>query len=222
MIGAYMEFSAVIFDMDGLMFDTERIAQLAWQRAAIEYGYQVSEDIYLGVIGKARDDVDEYLRHALGDKFPFEQVYPLKQRYLHEDIKENGLPLKPGLLELLDVLEARTIPMAVASSSPCETVLFNLNRAGLHLERYGAVVGGDEVEQGKPAPDIFLAAAEKLRVPPDMCMVLEDSSAGIRAAYVAGMIPVMVPDLIRPTEEIAEMAYRILPSLYDVLALVSG
>ena len=217
-----MEFSSVIFDMDGLMFDTERIAQIAWQRAAIEYGYQVSEDVYLGVIGKARDDVDMYLRHALGDEFPFEQVYPLKQRYLHGDIKENGLPLKPGLLELLDVLEARAIPMAVASSSPCETVLFNLNRAGLQLERYRAVVGGDEVEQGKPAPDIFLAAAKKLRVSPDMCMVLEDSSAGIRAAYVAGMIPVMIPDLIRPTKEIAEMAYRILPSLYDVLALVPG
>lgn len=217
-----MEISAVIFDMDGLMFDTERMAQLAWQRAALAYDYQVSDEVYLGVIGKARDDVGGYLRRALGEDFPFEQVYALKQYYLHEDIKENGLPLKPGLLELQDVLETRAIPMAVASSSPCETILFNLDKAGLQLERYRAVIGGDEVARGKPAPDIFLKAANKLQVRPYRCMVIEDSIAGITAAYVAGMIPVMVPDLIQPTEEVAEKAYRILPSLQDVVTLLPG
>ncbi len=215
-----MIFSTVIFDMDGLMFDSERVAQRAWEKAAIEFGYSFGDDVFLGVIGKARRDVEAYTRQVFGPDFPFEQVYALKQQYFRQNIQENGLPFKPGLLELLECLEARSIPKAVASSSPCETILFNLHLAGLALERFATVIGGDEVPHGKPAPDIFQAVADKLRVSSHKCLVLEDSNGGVKAAHAAGMVPVMVPDLIPPTEESIRLAYRILPSLHEVLPLV--
>lgn len=211
-----MKFIAVIFDMDGLMFDTERIAQQAWVRAAGDYGYTYPDHVYQGVIGRARPDVERYSMEAFGSEFPFEAVYLAKGRYMQEALENDGIPLKPGLLDLLAWLEARSIPKGVASSSPQAAVLRNLKLAGLEQKRFGALVGGDEVLHGKPAPDIFLEVARRLGIPPGDCLVLEDSNAGIKAAHAAGMCPVMVPDLRPLTDETCALAYRIVDSLAEV------
>lgn len=208
--------AAVIFDMDGLMFDTERIAQSVWEQAAEQFGYQTPIDAFLGVIGKARPDVEIYTRHIFGDEFPFDSVYQRKQQLMREHLAQHGAPPKPGLIALMDWLEKKRVVKALASSSPCMVILDQLKQAGIRPTRFSAIVGGDEVERGKPAPDIFLLAAAKLSVSPDECIVLEDSIAGIHAAHKAGMMPLMVPDLIPPTEETKHLAHQIFSNLYDV------
>ena len=206
----------VIFDMDGLMFDTEQIAQYVWEQAAEQFGYQTPNNAFLGVIGKARPDVEIYARQVFGDEFPFDSVYYCKQQLMSEYLANHGVPLKPGLMELLDWLEKQDIVKALASSSPCAVILGHLEQAEIARARFSEIVGGDEVVRGKPAPDIFLLVAEKLSVPPDECIVIEDSNAGIHAAHEAGMLPLMVPDLIPPTEETMRLAYQIFSNLHDV------
>jgi HAD superfamily hydrolase (TIGR01509 family) len=217
-----MKFSAVIFDMDGLMFDTERISQRAWVRASADYGYNYPEQVYQGVIGRARQDVEHFTMQAFGTDFPFQSVYRAKQRYMQEALERDGIPLKPGLIPLLDLLKAHSIPVAVASSSPRAAVLRNLELAGLELERFAALAGGDEVPHGKPAPDIFLEVARRLDQPPQGCLVLEDSNAGIKAAHTANMHAVMIPDLKPPTDETRILAYRVVDSLVQVPSLLDG
>jgi HAD superfamily hydrolase (TIGR01509 family) len=210
------QFSAIIFDMDGLMFDTEQIAQYVWEQAAEQYGYPAPNNAFLGVIGKARPDVEIYTRQIFGEEFPFDSVYHRKQQLLREHLVNHGVPLKPGIIELLDWLEEQDIVNALASSSPCAVILGHLEQAEIDSTRFTEIVGGDEVERGKPAPDIFLLAAAKLRIPAAECIVIEDSNAGIHAAHKAGMLPLMVPDLIPPTEETKRLAYRIFSNLHDV------
>jgi HAD superfamily hydrolase (TIGR01509 family) len=215
-----MKISAVIFDMDGLMFDTERISQRTWVRAAADYGYTYPEYVYQSVIGRARPDVERITMQAFGEDFPFEAVYTTKQRYMQETLERDGIPLKPGLITLLDWLNDHLIAMAVASSSPRAVVLRNLRIAGLELERFATIVGGDEVLHGKPAPDIFLEVAYHLNMIPQDCLVLEDSNAGIKAAHAAGMQAVMIPDLRPATVETCTLAYRVVDSLTQVQFLL--
>jgi len=212
--------SAVIFDMDGLMFDTEQIARLAWKRAASDFGYHLSERLFLSLVGRTVGDVRALILEAFGAETPFDEMLRRKQDFVQRYTQESGVPHKPGLLELLAQIEALGWSKAVASSSTCVTIERYLALAGVSPERFAAIVGGDEVKNGKPAPDIFLAAAETLDIPPRRCLVLEDSNPGIEAAYLAGMTPVMVPDMLPPTEESRRMAYRILPSLEAVRELL--
>jgi HAD superfamily hydrolase (TIGR01509 family) len=206
---------AVIFDMDGLMLDSEQMAKSAWRRALADWGLALPDDLYLQLIGRAAADTKALLLQAFGPALLVEEAYARKQRYLDEAIALNGVPLKPGLLELLDFLDAAGTPKAVASSTNRAFVLRKLGIAGV-IARFDAIACGDEVANGKPAPDVFLAAAERLGVPPWRCIVLEDSDAGIRGAHAAGMIPILVPDLKPPSAEVAALAHRIFPSLVEV------
>ena len=208
--------NAVIFDMDGLMFDTERIAQQAWQQAAREYGYEFPVETYAGIIGLTMPDVQEYVHQVFGSDFPFQEVYLLKQAYVDIYITNHGIPVKAGLRDLMDCVEKIPLPIALASSSTREVVLRNLHAAGLDRDRFAAIVAGDEITNGKPAPDIFLAASDRLSIPPSGCLVLEDSNIGIQAAHAAGMLPVMVPDMKPPTAETAALAFCILTDLHAV------
>ncbi len=213
---------AVIFDMDGLMFDSERIAQAAWQAATLEAGYDLSDQGFSALVGRNLAGVAHELRLAFGEDFPVEAVYQRKQALVEEFLRRDGLALKPGLLELLNELESLGLRKAIASSSSCEIIERNLRIAGLSPERFDALVGGDEVRAGKPAPDIFLLAAEALGVAPEACLVLEDSSAGVRAAHAAGMVAVLVPDLAPTDEGTLALAYRVLPTLNAVRELLSA
>lgn len=209
---------AVIFDMDGLMLDTERLAQQAWQRAGAELGYALPDELYLQAVGRTAAATEALLRNGFGADFPFPAIYARKQEYYHAAL-ENALPTKPGLFELLALLATLGVPKAVATSTARPLALRKLTTAGL-LAHFTIIVCGDEIAHGKPAPDIFLAAAEKLAIAPAHCLVLEDSPAGIQAAHAAGMIPVHVPDLIAPSAETRRLAYTVLPSLHEVRPLI--
>jgi HAD superfamily hydrolase (TIGR01509 family) len=206
--------SAVIFDMDGLMLDTETLARDAWRQALAEVGYALSDELYLQLLGRTIEDTQAILRQALGADLPIESLARRKGMLVRQHIDQHGLRLKTGLAELLDWLKTHAIAHAVASSAKRPDVLFKLSHAGFG-SWFDTVVTGDQVSAGKPAPDIFLAAARQLQVPAAECAVLEDSDAGIRAAHAAGMLPLMVPDLKPPSQESLALAHQIFPSLHE-------
>lgn len=209
--------SAVIFDMDGLLLDTERVARRAWDRAMADWGLAIPETVYQTLIGRRLQDVREILVQAFGRDCALEQVVQRKQEYLEAEIARDGVPLKAGALDLIDWLDSQGIPKAVGSSGVREVVTRKLALAGV-ASRFETVICGDEISRGKPAPDIFLAAARQLQVPPIECAVLEDSEPGIRAALAAGMTALLVPDVFQPSEEVAHMADRVFLSLLEVKA----
>lgn len=210
---------AVLFDMDGLMLDTERMARVAWKRALLERGFQIDDQDYLRLIGRTVPDAQMILQEVFGSELPFQEIFDQRQSYYDLDIEQNGIPVKTGLFELLDFLETHLVSKAVASSTPAWFARYKLARVGIE-QRFQAIVCGDMVERGKPFPDLFLEAARQLDVAPQDCVVLEDSEAGVLAAHRAGMVPLMVPDLKQPAPEVREMAYRVLPSLVEVLPLM--
>jgi HAD superfamily hydrolase (TIGR01509 family) len=211
---------AVIFDMDGLMFDTERLARDAWRRAMAEQGYALDDDVYLTAVGRTVEGACGVFVDAFGPDLPIADIEAAKARYLR-DMLEPGPPLKPGLLPLLDGLEALRLPLAVASATARAEIERRLAGVSL-LRRFDAVVGGDEVARGKPAPDLFLLAAGRLGARPADCLVLEDSEAGVRAAAAAGMAVVMVPDLVEPSPSVRALAEAVLPSLAEALEIVGA
>lgn len=210
----------VIFDMDGLMVDTERISRRAWTRALADRGYQLEETAYLGMVGSTVPDGLAYLQGLFGADLPVDWVYQQRVAYYEQDIEENGIPLKPGLLELLAFLEQNAVVCAVATSTPCWFAAYKLGHAGLQ-DRFATIVCAEDVARGKPAPDLFLEAARRVGVPPQDCLVLEDSEAGIRAAHAAGMLPVMIPDLKQPSEEVRALAYCVFDDLTRVIPLLA-
>ena len=214
----FVTVGAVIFDMDGLMFDTERVAQVAWYRALSDYGFVVTDDVYASVIGRTAPDTRAILIAALGPELPIGAVEAAKSRYLRE-LLEPAPPLKKGLLELLDEIERLGLRAAVASSTARSEVQRRLEVHGL-AGRFEVVVGGDDVIAGKPGPDLFLRASRLLQIAAADCVVLEDSEAGIRAASAAGMRAVLVPDMLAPSSLCSELATCVVSSLSEVGALL--
>jgi len=213
-----MNIQAIIFDMDGLMIDSEPISRRAWQRAGDEFGFSISDEVYLSMVGRAVTEDREILLRAFGPDFPFETV---NQRRLEHycAFLEEGLPLKPGVIELLDWVDAQGLPKAVGSSTRRELVLHKLALSGL-LARFQTVVCADDVGRGKPAPDIFLEAARQLGISPSGCLVLEDAEAGVQAAQAAGMRVIVVPDMAQPSAQARAAALAVLPSLLAVRGYV--
>ncbi len=206
------ECRAVIFDMDGLMIDTERLALKAWQLAGVDFGFPISEDIFITMVGRNRWDSDRTLVEVFGSDFPVDAVRKRYRTYVNSWIDEGKLSIKSGLLELLDFLDKVSMPKAVATSTEYERAIHKLSLVNL-LERFPIVIAGDQVEKGKPAPDIFLAASTQLGVLPEHCLVLEDSDAGIQAAYDAGMTSVMIPDMKPPSEKSRTFAHKVFGEL---------
>lgn len=205
---------AVIFDMDGLMLDSQRIATKAWKNAVSYYGYSLSDEDNLLLIGRNIVDSNEILYSLYGPKFPIEEIRKYARQLFSYYVKDDGIPIKAGLTKLLDFLDGKNISTAVATSTSRNDCIMNLNKCDL-THRFKVIVCGDEVSIGKPEPDLFLKVAELLQVSPEFCVVLEDSFAGIRAAKAAGMIPIMVPDLIEPNDEIKSLAHKVVPSLNE-------
>lgn len=195
---------AAIFDMDGLMFDTERLYQESWMALAAEFGQVPNPAFPTAVAGTAGEGMRRVIRSYYPDLDPEAFISACFQRV--REITKTQLPEKSGLRQLLDLLRAEGVRMAVASSSEEDIIRRNLNTAGV-TDYFDVVVSSTDpaVKDGKPAPDVFLYAAERLGVAPRDCWVLEDSLNGIRAAYAAGAEAVMVPDTMEPTEEIRGM-----------------
>ena len=208
------ECKAIIFDMDGLMIDTERMALKAWQLAGADFGFPISDDIFITMVGRNRHDSDCILVEIFGSDFPIDAVRKRRRTYVDGWIDEGKLAVKSGLLELLGFLDEISMPKAVATSTEYERAIHKLSLTNL-LDHFPIVIAGDQIEKGKPAPDIFLAAAARLDILPERCLVLEDSDAGIQAAYNAGMTPVMIPDMKPPSEKSLAFAHRIFEGLAE-------
>ncbi len=215
-----MKISAVILDMDGLMLDTERLARIAWDRAMADWGRSIPDEVYYRLIGRSVRDVGALLREALTADLPFEEIAERKRQYIDEAIARHGIPVKPGVFELLDWTEQVGLKKATATSTFREVAMHKLALTGLE-NRFDAIVCGDDVRRGKPAPDIFLAAASELGAPASECVVLEDSEPGIEAAQTAGMVALLVPDLKPPSERAAARAARVFPSLLEARAYLA-
>lgn len=211
---------AVIFDMDGLMVDTERLAKVFWFRALEEFDTRLTERQYLRIVGRTAVDATAILKEMLGADFPVEQCRARMRELYYADIVENGIPVRAGLLELVDFLKAESIGYAVATSTGRDLTMRKLEITGLS-SHFSIVVAGDDVKNGKPNPEIFLKTASLLAALPRKIVVLEDSPNGIRAAHAAKMIPIMVPDLIQPDDEIKALAYAVADSLHECLELIS-
>ena len=208
---------AVIFDMDGLMLNSEPLYQQAWQAAAQDLGFTLEAELYLSLVGRSSAEADRLFMQLYGDQFPVQVFNELWDAQWRSLIQQQGVPLQPGLLPLLDWLEQQGIPKAVGTSSNATEAELCLDLAGIR-DRFSVVVTVDQVEAGKPAPDIFLAAVTQLGVPPKACLVLEDSNAGVQAAATADIPVVMVPDLQSPTATSQAISLKTFASLHEVLA----
>ncbi len=206
---------ALIFDMDGLMFDTEILSFACWKTAAAKYGYRITEELFLETLGQTVEKSQEIYQESLGEDFPFEAVKKERFRLGAEYLRTNTVPIKDGLLELLAYLKSHHYKTAVATSSPREIAIPFIEKAGV-AKFFDDVVCGDEIINSKPDPEIFLTAALKLGSSPERCMVLEDSESGITAASRAGMKPVLIPDLKEPNAEVRQLAFRQFKSLKQV------
>lgn len=211
--------SAVIFDMDGLMVDSERIVKNAWDKAGTALGYGPLGYHMPNTLGMNRKAREAYFLRQHGDDFPFDTFQTVYRDFYLEETNTNGLPLKPGLLTLLQYLKKEGYKTAVASSSSPE-----------HIERtvcmhnidsyFDVLVSGTSIVHSKPAPDIYLKAAELLKVSPQHAIALEDAPNGIQAAYTAGLYPIMIPDLVEPSARTSALLFRLCRSLDEIPDLI--
>ncbi len=211
--------AAVVFDMDGLMLDTERLYRSAWRRAAGDFGLEIDDGLYHRLIGRSTRDAASLLAGVLGPDLPLPAFHARWLECWREEAARVGITPKPGLERVLATVERLGLRKAVATSTERKDALFSLRRAAI-AGRFDAIVTGDDVERGKPAPEIFLAAARALGTVPPACLALEDSDAGIGAAAAAGMLAVMVPDMKPPSPAARAAAFRVLDSLEQVPGLL--
>lgn len=209
---------AVIFDMDGLMIDTEIIYHHAWQLAAAELGYTIDDELFKGLIGVRTDECEAVISAHLGTDFPLADFQTRWMARWEELAETQGIQRKPGLTELLEMLDTLALPKAVATSSTLAEAERSLRLSDL-ARHFEIVVTGDQVTHGKPAPDIFVEAARRLNVPPADCFAFEDSNAGALAAHRAGMRVYVVPDLVPPDPTTRDVAAEIFASLHDARRL---
>ena len=209
----------VIFDMDGLMLDSEKVALDIWLSHFSDQPERTATDIFLETLGWNWSNTIAHL----DAHYPGIDAIKMCRQYkamLIDHTRSEGVPLKPGLLELIDYLDRERIPKCVATSASRSSAEAILKKVEIY-HRFGGHFYGDLVENGKPAPDLFLLAAKTMGVEPSNCVVLEDSPSGIRAAYAAGMIPIMVPDLLQPDTALRALIYRECKSLHEVAAVLA-
>jgi HAD superfamily hydrolase (TIGR01509 family) len=211
----------VIFDMDGTLLDTERVAGQAWLLGAQKLGLAFDPALVMQMVGHNTPDCTAMIVARHGPAFPVSALMEATHAAFDEELARDGIALRPGVFPLIDWLSARDIPLAVATSTRRERAAAQLARTGI-LPRLAVLVGGDEVAHGKPAPDIYVAAAARLDVPASACLAIEDSAAGYRSAHAAGMEVVLVPDQVDASAALAALAPRVLPSLAAVQRWLAG
>ena len=211
---------AVLFDMDGTIFDTEAIYRRAWIRAAKDVGFNVDMDRFFELVcGLNMADMTALVHHVYGEDAPFEEVRAGRRVYIEEALATIGLQFKSGAPEILYSLKEQGIRIALVTSSGRPLVDRYLKMSGLEGV-FDVIMTGETVVHGKPHPEIFLNAAAKLGIDPSHCMVVEDSPNGIRAGHAAEMYTVMVPDLHPCTEELKSLLWHCCNTLSDLLPLI--
>lgn len=208
---------AIVFDMDGVLFDTEVVCMKAWMAVAEENQMPGMEEVFPQCIGLNANDSRRIVLNAYGEDFDYVGFRERTSDWFRKYIEENGLPMKPGVGELLDWLKGSKYAVGLASSTRGESVRSHLKMAGIE-DSFMTVVTGDMVEHSKPLPDIYLRACAGIGVNPKEAYAIEDSPNGIRSAFAAGMKPLMVPDMIAPDKEMHRLSHRIFKNLQEVLA----
>lgn len=210
----------MVFDMDGTLLDTERLAVQFWVDMAKEYGVDVPMDFIIGCCGRPRADiVKRYQEHY--PALPVEEAMSDRDQWWLEQTAKGLVHAKPGAAEVLAYLKERGLKTVIATSTPYERAVTELTELGLFPYLDG-IVSGDMVPlgRGKPAPDIFLLAMEKMGLPPEECMVVEDSESGCLGGIASGAKTVMIPDQLQPSQELREKLYLCLDSLTDLIPVV--
>ena len=211
---------AVIFDMDGVIFDTEKVYLDIWIEVFEKYGYKMTKELYVNVMGTGRKNVIKTFLENFGDDLPIEKMYEEKDNQLFYIIENQGIPLKEGVKELFSMLKEKNYKIALATSAKKERVEKQIKDKWLK-ESFDAIVCGDDVEKGKPSPDIFLKAAKKIDVEPENCFVVEDSPAGIKAAFSGGMKGIHVEDLKAADEDILKYCEKNFKNLQEIKEYLS-
>lgn len=210
---------AVIFDMDGLLLDTEKLLVRFWVQAANEAGFPMEREHALAIRSLHRKFAIPFLRELFGAEFDYVKIRSRRMELMNAYLAENPLELKRGAKELLAFLNESGIPAAIATATDLERTRDYLTRVGI-FGCFDRIVCATMVEEGKPKPDIYLYAAKELGFAPGECMALEDSPNGVRSAAAAGCVTVMVPDLTPPDGELSRLIYAKADSLAEVIKLV--
>ena len=203
---------AALFDMDGTIFDTERIYTEGWMEGARRYGYPLTEEMLVEFHGRSKEQNGEVFRRLFGQDAKYLEVREIRRKHIEKTLAEKGVPVKPGLQEVFSALRERGIVICIATASLRERAERLWAETGI-TDFIDFSVCGDEVTACKPEPEIFLTSAARCGALPSECLVFEDAANGIRAAWRAGCHPVLIPDTEPVTDEMRDLTVQIFPSL---------
>lgn len=210
---------AVIFDMDGLLLDTEKLLVRFWQEAARESGFDMTREIALNIRSMHRSFAIPYLKSVLGDDFDYLKIRSRRMELMNEHLEKHGLELKKGAKTLLTYLNENKIPAAVATATDYERAEKYLKETGI-FGYFDKIICATMVKVGKPKPDIYIYASSELGLEPSECAALEDSPNGVKSAAAAGCKTIMVPDLTEPDEELSRIIAAKAGSLDEVIGIL--
>ena len=215
-----MKKNAVIFDMDGVIFDTERVYMNIWIKVYKEHGFEMTPEIYKTLIGRDKPSLIKMMKERYGHRYDGQEIFKECEAYLKKAIDAGQVPVKEGALEIFKYLKKNNFKMAIATSSPRNKLDMQLK---IHdLEKvFDAIICADDVTESKPNPEIFLVSAKKLNANIDECIVIEDSPAGIKAAYNAGITAIHVEDLVKADDDIKKYSDKQFKNLMEVQEYIS-
>ena len=211
--------SGVIFDMDGLMLDTEKLLVKFWCQAAAEHGFDMKKEHVLEIRSLSRIYAVPHLKKIFGESFDFESIRARRIELMNDYIDKNGFEIKKGIFELLKYLKFNQFKIAVATATDYERTKLYLNKINA-LSYFDKIVCGNMIKRGKPDPDIYLEASKQLQLSPDECIALEDSPNGIKSAYSAGCHVIMIPDLSLPDSSLEKKLMTVCKSLDEVIVVL--
>ena len=212
---------AIVFDMDGVLIDSERLVLRAWEHVGAEMGIPGLNDLFYRAIGTTHAHTATLFAEAFGDSVDYIAFRDRVREYFYNVLTVNGAPLKTGARELLDWLKAEGWAIGLASSSREAGVRLNMERTGL-ISYFDVLIGGDMLKASKPAPDIYLLACARTGVSPSEALAVEDAPSGVLSAHAAGMRTVLIPDRDMPGTEITALCHAVVPDLTAVLSLIGG